>query len=74
MQHDDDVGAGGQGFAIAGLLVAPVAVVAVVLEDVQAQAAGEINGAVGAVIIDQDADVDQFGQFATVASSVFSAL
>src|ERR1700728_2174006 len=40
MKHDDDVGAGGQSFAIAGLLVASVAVVAVVLEDIQAKLPG----------------------------------
>ena len=63
MKHDDDVGAGGQSLAIAGLLVASVAVVAVVLEDIQAQLPGEIDGVVGTVVVHQNADVDQVGQF-----------
>ena len=50
-------------FAIAGLLVASVPVVAIVLENEQAQAAGEIDGLIAAVVVDQNADVDQIGQF-----------
>src|SRR4029077_2180578 len=63
VQHDDDIGARGQGFAVAGLLVTAIAVVAVVLENVQAQLVRKVNGAVRAVVIDQDADVHQFRHF-----------
>ena len=63
VEHDDDIGASGQSFAVAGLLVASVAVVAVVLKDEEAEAAAEIDGMVGTVIVDQDADVDQARQF-----------
>ena len=63
MQHDDDVGAGGQCLAIAGLLVAAVAIVAVVLEDEETKTAGEFDGVVGAAIIHKNADVDQVGHF-----------
>ena len=62
MQHDDYIGAGGESFAIAGLLIAAIAVIAVVLEDLQAEAAREIDSLVGAVIIHEDADIDQVGQ------------
>ena len=34
------------------------------LEDVQAQALGEIDRGVGTVVVDEDADVDQIGEFA----------
>ena len=74
MKHDHDVGSRGQGFAIAGLLVASVAVVAVVLEDIEAEAPAEINGVVGTVIVNQDADIDELGSSSTVAWRVFSAL
>ena len=63
MQHDDDIGTRGQGFAVAGLLVTAVAVVAVVLENVQAQLVRKVNGTVRAVVIDQYADVHHFRQF-----------
>jgi hypothetical protein len=63
MKHDDNVGAGVQSFAIAGLLIASVAVVAVVLEDVQAKAMRDIHGLIGAVVVNQNADVHQVGQF-----------
>src|SRR5579863_6182237 len=63
MKHDDDIGAGGQGFAIAGLLVASVAVVAVVLENVEAETAGQVDGVVAAVVVHQDTDIHQVGNF-----------
>src|SRR5450755_4091378 len=63
MQHDDHVGALRQRLAIAGHLIAPVTVVAVVLEDVQAKAVGQVDGVVGTVVVDEDADVDEAGQF-----------
>ena len=33
------------------------------LKDVQAEAAGKVDGVVGAVVINQNADVDEVGQF-----------
>src|SRR5439155_11917644 len=59
MQHDDHVGALGESLAVAGHLVASVAVVAIVLEDVQAKAAAQVDGLVGTVVVDEDADVDE---------------
>src|SRR6202140_3503 len=53
VEHDDDVGARREGLAVAGLLVASVAIIAVVLEDVQAKAAGKIHSLVGAGIVGQ---------------------
>jgi len=64
VDHDDDVGAGGQGFAIAGLLVASVAVVAVVDEILETEFLRHFHGAVFAVVVDEDAGVDDFGQLA----------
>src|SRR5579862_8269660 len=63
MNHDDDVGASGQSFAITGLLVAAVTIIAIVLEDVQTETAGNIDGLIGTAVIDQDADVNEFGKF-----------
>src|SRR5579863_9510751 len=62
VQHDDYVRAGRQRLAIARLLVAAIAVVAVMLKDLQAETVCQIDGAVGTVVVDQDADVDQVGQ------------
>ena len=61
MHHDDDIGAGGQRLAIAGLLVAAVAVVFVVDEDQQAKLLGELDRLVLAVVVDQDASIHQVG-------------
>ncbi len=63
VKHDDYIGARGEGFAVAGLLIASIAVVAVVLEYEQAHAASQIDGAVGAVVVHQNADVHKFRQF-----------
>ena len=63
MHHDDHVSARGQGLAIAGLLVASVAIVLVMHKELQSQSLGNFHGAVGAVIVHQNADVHQFGQF-----------
>ncbi len=62
MQHDDDVRTGGQGLAIAGLLVAPITIIAVVLEDDQSEAACDVHCLVRAVVVDENADVHQIGQ------------
>ena len=74
VHHDDHVRARSQGLSIAGLLIAAIAVVPVVLTRIAARGAGHFNRPVGALIIHQDADIDQFRQFPTVAARVFSAL
>jgi hypothetical protein len=63
VQHDDDVCARVQRLAIAGHLIAAVTVVTVVLEDEQAEFARDIDGLVAAVVVDEDADIDEFRQF-----------
>ena len=62
MHHDDHVGAGGQSFAIAGLLIAAIAVVAIMGERLQAEPVRDFEGAIGAVVVDENANVDQVGQ------------
>src|SRR5208337_2138922 len=63
MNHDDHVGAGGQSFAVASLLIAAVTVVAVVDEGRQAQPTRDFDSAIGTVVVDENADIDQVGQF-----------
>src|SRR5215469_17811385 len=63
MQHDHDIGALGQGFGVAGLLVAPVAVVLVVNKMHQPEFAGHFDGPVGAEVVHQDSNVDNVGKF-----------
>ena len=62
MHHDDHVCARGQGLAVAGLLVAAVSVILVVHKKLQAQLLGDLDRAVGTVIVHQNADIHQFGQ------------
>src|ERR1019366_3132550 len=62
MDHDDDVGAGGQCFAVAGLLIAAIAVVAVVDKRLQTEPVRDFESAIGTVVVDQNADIDQVGQ------------
>ena len=64
MDHDHDVGAGGEGFAIAGLLIAAVSVVGIVDEGLHAEAAGKRGGLVFAGVVDKDLDIDDVGEFA----------
>jgi len=64
VKHDDDVGAGGEGLAITGLLVPSVAVIAVMDEMLDAEFLRDFDGAVLAVIIDQDAGIDEVGKLA----------
>ena len=64
MHHDNDVGAGGESLTVAGLLVASVTVVIVVNEHVQPQLLGDFDGAIGAVIVHQDADIHQIRKLA----------
>src|SRR5271166_2180946 len=61
VDHDDNVGTGGQSFTVTGLLVAAVPIVAVVHEGLQAQALRDFQGTVGTVVINQNAYVDQVG-------------
>ncbi len=63
VDHDDNIGAGGQSFPVAGLLIAAITVVAVVDEGLQAEAVRDFEGAIGTVIVDENADIDQVGQF-----------
>ena len=57
VDHHDDIGAGVQRLAVAGLLVGAVAVVAVVNEQLQAQFARDAGGFVFAAVVDQDHQV-----------------
>ena len=61
MHHDHDVRARRQSFAVASLLVAPVAVVAVVDKTLQSQAVRHLDSPVGTVVIHQNADIHQLG-------------
>ena len=64
MHHDHDVCARGESLAIAGLLVAAIAVIGIVDKGQHAEPAGESGGPVLAGVIDKDLDVDHVGQFA----------
>ena len=58
VHHDHDIGAGAQSFAVAGLLVGAIAVVAVVDEQLQAQITGDARGLIGAAVIHHDHQID----------------
>ena len=58
MEHDDDVGAFGQGGVVARLLVAAVATVLAVDDDLQAEVLGDVDRFVLRHVIDQDDVVD----------------
>ena len=62
MHHDHDIGAGGERFAVARLLIAPVAVITIVDQHAEAELAGETGGVVAAVIVDENFRVDQRGK------------
>ena len=57
VHHHHDVGAGSQRFAIAGLLIGAVTVVAVVDEQLEAQFAGDARGFIRAAVIHHDHQV-----------------
>ncbi len=62
MHHDDHVGAGGEGGGVAGLLVAAVAEVALVHDDVGVlEGAGEGDGLVAAGVVHHDDAVHHAG-------------
>src|SRR5207248_9974718 len=63
VDHYYDGGARRERLAIAGLLVASVAVIANVYEGLQAQAVRHLHGQVSAQVIYQDLDVDRITQF-----------
>src|SRR5579859_6469932 len=63
MDHNDDVGSFCKGLAIARHLVAAVAVVAVVLENLKTQAVTKSGRVVMTVIVDQNTNVDEVGKF-----------
>jgi len=54
VHHHHDVGSGSQRFAIAGLLIRAIAVVAVVDEQLEAQLAGDSRGFIRAAVIHHD--------------------
>jgi len=64
VDHDDDVCAGGESFAIAGLLVATIAVVVVVHKGLHAEPSGKLRGLVFGGVVNEDFDVYDIGQFA----------
>ena len=64
MEHDHNIGAGGERLAITGLLVSAITVVAVVNECPNAEAFGQSGGSIDARIIHQDLDVDFIRKFA----------
>src|SRR5664279_5458080 len=61
VDHDDYVGAGGQGLAVASLLVSAIAKVTIVHEHGQPQSPGQLRSSVFAVVVHQDADIHQVG-------------
>ena len=64
VHHDDHIGASGQRLAIAGLLVAPVAIISIVNEDLKTQLLRYLDGAVRAVVVDKDTDIHKLGKLA----------
>ena len=62
VDHHHDVGAARQRLAVAGLLVAAVAEVALVLDHREAEPAGERHGAVAAAVVHQDDLVHRAGR------------
>ena len=59
MEHDDDVGAGRERRVVAGLLVAAVAEVLAVDDDVEPELPGDLDGLVAGHVVDEDDVVDQ---------------
>ncbi len=57
VHHHHDVGAGPERFAVAGLLIRAVAVVAVVNEQLQPHVARDLGGFIGAAVIHQNDQV-----------------
>src|SRR5207245_3413337 len=51
--------AGAQRFGVAGLLVGPVAVVAIVDEDLQPELSRDVQRGVGGAVVDEDHEVDR---------------
>ena len=54
MDHHDVIGLAGEGFRVAGLLVAAVALVAFVSDHGQAQFVGDGDGLVAAAVVDEN--------------------
>ena len=59
VEHDDDLGAGRQGRVVARLLVAAVAAVLAVDDDVEPELPGDVDGLVARHVVDQDDLVDE---------------
>lgn len=58
VHHHNDVRPSFEGFPIAGFLIRTVAVVAVVNEQLEPQFTGDLNGLIGAAIVDKDNQID----------------
>jgi hypothetical protein len=58
VDHDDDFGGCFQGFAVAGLLVGAVTVVAVVHEDFESEFGPKAGGLVAAAVVHDDDEID----------------
>ena len=58
VEHDDDVGAGRERRVVAGLLVAAVAEVLAVDDDVEPELAGDVDRLVARHVVDEDDPVD----------------
>ena len=71
MHHHHDISAGGKGLAVAGLLIAPIAVVGVVNKSFYAETPREGRGLVLAGVIHKNLDVHQIGQ---IPHSLFQSL
>ncbi len=61
MDHDNDVRSRFESLAIAGLLVASIAVVLVMDKSLDAELFGEVRGVVVTEIVDQNLDVNDAG-------------
>ena len=62
MYHDHNVSAFRQCFRIAGLLVAPITVIAIVHKVHQAQFTGNFHSTISARVVNEDADVNDLRQ------------
>src|SRR6202044_4044062 len=64
MKHDDHIRARRQSLAITGLLVAAITVIAVMLKNLQAKPARQINGTIGTAVVHQNANIYEIRKFA----------
>src|ERR1700723_1493544 len=62
MDHDNDIGTCFEGFSIAGLLVAAIAVVGIMDKGLDSKLVGEERGVVAAGVVDENLDINAAGQ------------